>query len=283
MSKGRASKEAREPDAFLRISGELIKAVKPYSKQIFVVSILVALGAAIAIVLNFVQEKKEVEAQAEYVHAEKAYVKKTTDFTEAQNKIKTLETELSGAKKPKDKKAPPARSRADIEKEIAEAKAKLPTGDFEKDYTGLATGFKNIIQKYPHTQAAIMASLYLAQIYTENKKFTDGVATLSNSELKFRDGKLLYGLAHMKLGQLYEQTGQCQKSIETWAKVLSYKELSYFHPEATLASAVCYETLKNLDKAQELYKKTHADFKNSPAGASAQKYLRLMSLKAKDS
>lgn len=278
MSKGRASKEAREPDAFLRISGEIIKAVRPYSKQLFIGSILIAAAAAIAVVLNFLQEKKEVQAQAEYVQAEKTYVKKTTDFIESQAKIKTLETELEGLKKAK---AP--RSRADIEKDLAEAKAKLPSGDFDKDYGSLAAGFKNVVNVYPQTQAAIMASLYLAQIYTENKKYDQGVATLSNTQLKFRDGKLLYGLAQMKLGQLYEQTGQCQKSIETWSKILAYKELNYFHPEATLASAVCYETLKNPDKAQELYKKTHADFKNTPAGANAQKYLRLMSLKAKDS
>ncbi len=282
MSKGRASKEAREPDAFLRISGQIIKALGPYTKQIFAISVLIALAAVAAIILNFVQEKKELSAQADYVAAEKAYVKKTADFTEAQGKIKSLETELDSAKKPKDKKAP-ARSKAEIEKDLADAKAKLASGDFEKDYGSLAAGFKKVIETYPDTQAAIMASLYLAQIYTDNKKYDQGVTTLSNSELKYRDGKLLYGLAHMKLGQLYEQTGQCQKSIDTWAKVLAYKELSYFHPEATLASAVCYETLKNPDKAQELYKKTHADFKNTPAGSNAQKYLRLMSLKGKDS
>lgn len=289
MSKGRASKEAREPDAFLRISGEIVKQLKPYSKQIFLVSIGVALIAVAGVVLNFMQENRELKAQGEYVAAEKAYVKKTTDASEAQTKIKNLETELTNlgkkpSKKDKDKaKNESLRTRTEIEKDIADAKAKQLSGDFEKDYGTLISGFKKVITDSPGTQAAIMSSLYLAQIYAENKKFGEGIAALTNSQLKYHEGKLLYGLAQMKLGQLFEQSGKCEDSISTWQRVLAYKELSYFHPEATLATAVCYETLKNVDKAQELYKKTHADFKNSPAGANAQKYLRLLSLKRKDS
>ncbi len=290
MSKGRASKEAREPDAFLRISGEVVKQLKPYSKQIFMVSIAIALVAVTGVVLNFMQENRELKAQGAYVAAEKAYVKKTTEASEALTKIKNLETELANltkkpVKKDKDKspKIEKVRTKAEIEKDIADAKSKQLSGDFEKDYGTLISGFKKVVDTTPGTQAAIMASLYLAQIYAENKKFNEGISALTNSQLKYHEGKLLFGLAQMKLGQLLEQTGKCEDSISTWQRVLAYKELSYFHPEATLATAVCYETLKNVDKAQELYKKTHADFKNSPAGANAQKYLRLLSLKAKDS
>lgn len=285
MSKGRASKEAREPDAFLRISGEVVKQLKPYSKQIFMASIAIALVAVAGVVLNFMQENRELKAQGAYVAAEKAYVKKTTEASESQIKIKNLESELANlTKKPAKKdKVEKVRTKAEIEKDIADAKSKQLSGDFEKDYGTLVSGFKKVIDTDPGTQAAIMASLYLAQIYAENKKFNEGISALTNSQLKYHEGKLLFGLAQMKLGQLLEQTGKCEDSISTWQRVLAYKELSYFHPEATLATAVCYETLKNVDKAQELYKKTHADFKNSPAGANAQKYLRLLSLKAKDS
>ncbi|OQW54270.1 MAG: hypothetical protein A4S09_06115 [Proteobacteria bacterium SG_bin7] len=285
MSKGRASKEAREPDVFLRISGEIINRLKPHTKPILIASVVIAMVAIAGAVLNFMQQNRELKAQSEYIAAEKAYVKKTTDATEAQTKIKNLETELANLKKPakKEKNKETPRAKADIEKDIADAKAKQLSGDFEKDYGSFVVGFKKVINDAPETQAAIMASLYLAQIYAENKKFEEGISALSNSRLKYREGKLLYGLAQMKLGQLLEQSGKCQDSINTWQRVLAFKELSYFHPEATLATAVCYETLKNVDKAQELYKKTHADFKNSPAGANAQKYLRLLSLKGKDS
>lgn len=284
MSSDRLSKEARRPDAFLSISGQIIKALKPYSKQIMALSLLLAVVGLALAALNIQQANTEKHAQEIYVQAEKSYTKANEDFINGPEKIKSLQTQIDNIKKDKKaKKEDSEKKISDLEKQITTLKSKLGTGDFTKDYGKVVSDFNKIISEYPKTQAAILASIYLSHIYAENNKTTDAINTLSNPNLNYREGQLLYGLAQMKLGQLYESNGDCTKSISTWEKVLSYKQLSYFHPEASLATAVCYETLKKFDKAQEFYKKTHADFKNSSAGASAQKYMRLKAVNGKDS
>lgn len=275
----RPSKDAREPDIFLKTMNNLLRELKPYSKQIFVLCILLLVLAVGVAGLNFYKENQEVAAQEQYIGVERAYNKVVQDFEGAQNKIKSAETEIERIKKDKTKKADSGKLIEEKQKEIADAKGKLPSGSFEKDYGKFVGEFQKVIKDHPKTQAAAMASLYLTKLYADQKKISEGIALLNSPDLSLREGHLMFGLVKMRLGQLYEQNGECQKSIDTWSQVLQTKELSFLHPEASLATAVCYENIKNFDKAKEFYKKTSVEFKNSPAGETAEKYQRLLNIK----
>ncbi|MDZ4660611.1 MAG: hypothetical protein SGJ18_03210 [Pseudomonadota bacterium] len=250
-------KEARKPDLFIQVVDKILLSMKPYMKAIYALGVL-TFGVGLAwTLMNWQRQKMEQTAQESYFVAERSYVKSQEETEKAKAKIKTLESSIESIKK--DKKNNALKQVTEKQKELEAERAKLPTGDFEKDHGKNVIEFKSVIVKYPKSNAALMSSLYLSKILSEAKKPEEALIILTQSGLDTKKDNLLSGLYQMRLGQIYADAQDCSKAVETWQKIIQDEKLGFLHGDANLKMAVCYETLSMPDKALDIYSKNGSE------------------------
>lgn len=147
------------------------------------------------------------------------------------------------------------------------------SGDLQTDYGPELKRLKAVIDKFPTSKAAVLAALDLADLYASHKDPSRAIEVLARVEKALARRELLYGIWTMKLANLRAEAGDCPGAIEGWQKILAGDEHRYLHPEANLRLGVCYENMKDLAKAKEMYQQTFEKFPESSAGMTAQKYL----------
>lgn len=235
-----------------------------HSKMVIVgitVFFVVGIGASI---LSYFTEKKEVTQQERYFLIEKSYTEKKRGFEEA------ARAELMAAQT-KDKKNAPAFD-----------PAKKASGDMQKDYGTEITGFEALISEVPNTKAAQMAALNLSDIFMSYKKMDEAVATLEKVEKGLDKNNVLSGLILMQLGNVFAGKNDCKMAIEKWQTIANSKALAFAHNEAKLRMGLCFESMNDLAKAEEIYtdaSKKDPNSSESTASREAEKYLRLLKAK----
>lgn len=224
--------------------------------------IVIGVGASL---FSYMTEKKEVAQQEKYFLLEKAYAEKKRGFDEA------ARAEMIQAQS-KDKKATPA---VDASKKA--------TGDLDKDYGTIMKDFEAFIADAPKTKAAQMAALNLADLYMSYKKYDEAISTLTKVEPGLSKGDVLTALVLIQAGNAYANKGDCQGALSKWQTLTANKFLAFSHDEAKLRMGLCYETLNELAKAEELYteiaKKEDLNTTDFAASKEAERYLRLLRAK----
>ncbi|MGZ5279334.1 MAG: tetratricopeptide repeat protein [Pseudobdellovibrionaceae bacterium] len=211
------------------------------------------LGAGIS-AKSYFDEKSENEIQAKYYSVEKKFLDKKTSFEQAK-------AASQAPKDPKAKTPPPA----------VEGKA---TGDFNQDFGPLAEDMMKIISEKPSSKAAKMAALHLAGTQIEYQKMTEAEATLKKVNADSKD--LLSGLVQNQLGTVQANLNDCNGALSTWSKVLSNARAKALHSGVKLKQGLCYENMKDLAKAEQMYLEAKNEDKESVVARSAEKYLRLL-------
>lgn len=265
MSTKISKEDLKSPDQMTKTLRQGFVWTTTHSKMVIgliVAFIVVGAGASIA---NYLGEKKEVSQQEKYFLLEKAYSEKKRGFDEA------ARAEMMAAQA-KDKKAAPAFD-----------PAKKASGDMQKDYGAVITGFESFISEAPNTKAAQMAALNLSDIYMTYKKNDEALATLQKVEKGLDNSDMLTGLVWMQMGNALANKNDCKGAIEKWQNLVSNKALAFSHDEAKLRMGLCFESLNDLAKAEELYteigKKDDQNTTDFAASREAQKYLRLLRAK----
>ena len=261
----RASEEARRPDAFQQGAGTAMKVIeKNFTLILGVCGGLLALGVAL-VAIDMVGKQNEQTAAATLFPTEKAYLEKKDQFDRWdawQRQVKGLskeELEKREKNKPKDM----------VER----------TGDLQKDYSAVVSGFENVIATKSGTVAAKTAALYLSEIYRNYDKNAEAIAALQKVE-KDLDGKnLIDALVILELGSRQADAGNCDVADSTWLKIPEMDRLKFVRNEVTLRRAFCLRS-KDPAQAASLLKDLSLDEAESAAGRSAKRYMRTLDANA---
>jgi hypothetical protein len=226
------------------------------------IALFVVIGVGVSI-FGYFSDKKETTQQEKYFLIEKNYTETKRGYEEA------ARAELMAAQA-KDKKAPaPAGKKA--------------SGDLQADYGTVVSGFEAFLNEDAKSKAAQMAALNLSDIYASYKKNDEALAALQKVEKGLDKDDMLTGLVWMQTGNLLANKNDCKGAVEKWQNITNSKSLAFAHDEAKLRMGLCFESMNDLAKAEEIYteigKKEDPATTNFGASREAQKYLRLLKAK----
>lgn len=165
-----------------------------------------------------------------------------------------------------------------------ETKSALPSGDLSKDYGTLVGEMEALIQQAPWSVAASMAALHVAELKVEYKMPDQALAVLElvnpKNEMRGLPATLIVS---MKAGLLADK-GDCKTAVGLWEKISRSAQAAFLKNDAKLRMGLCYESMNEIAKAEQLYGEVAAqDDKNPGAGGEssreAERYLRLLKLK----
>lgn len=265
MSTKISKEDVKSPDQVTQTLRQGFVWTTAHSKMVisaFAAFVVVGVGISLA---SYFSEKKEVAQQEKYFSLEKAYTDKKRGFEEA------ARAEMMAAQA-KDKKTTPE---VDASKKA--------TGDVNKDYGTVISGFESFINEAGSTKAAQMAALNLSDIYLNYKMNDEALATLQKVEKNLDQSDVLTALVWMQLGNVFANKNDCKSALEKWGKLANTKALAFAHDEAKLRMGMCYESMNDLAKAEAVYteigKKEDQSSTDFAASREAQKYLRILKAK----
>jgi predicted negative regulator of RcsB-dependent stress response len=259
--------DVKNPDQVLKTLNQGFQWTQAHSTMmIAAIAAFLVLGVGVSIFTSM-SEKKETQAQASYGQFEKTYLDKKRGFEEA----------IRDSLKPNPLK----------EKDPKAAAKAVATGDIEKDYGTEVAGFNKVIAENGGTKAAQMAALSLSEIYLNYKKTDEAYQALQKVEPKSHGNDLISYVVLTQYGNVLSEKNDCKGAVDQWGKVLAHKEALFLHDTLRIKSALCYEKMNDLGKAEELYKKVSQNSQAQPESAGgeaglskdADKYLRLLKLK----
>lgn len=219
-----------------------------HTRLVMIAGIAFVVIAAGITIKGYIDKNKEITAQTAYFPLEKALLEKRSQFMAAD--------EPNAKKEEKTPAAPKA------------------SGDFSKDYGTEASALETFIGQYPDSKAAQMAALNLSSVQNQYKQFDAAEKTLE--KVKSDSSTLTSGLVLSELGTAKANRNDCQAAIATWDRVLSNKNAAFLSSSVKLKQALCYEALKNPEKAKSLYAEIRASDKEGNLGKTADKYARLL-------
>lgn len=121
------------------------------------------------------------------------------------------------------------------------------------DVNAAASAYDLLLEKYPRTRAAFDANLQIGDYWMEKGKYDEAAKRYAQAAAKSQDNfsKIL---AQYNLGAAYESAGEYQEAVKSYENAQAIKAAEFLRPELLMAEARCYEALKNLSKASEIYK-----------------------------
>lgn len=260
MSTKFSKEELKSPDQVTKTLRQGFVWTTAHSKLVVgTIAAFVVIGVGVSIA-NYFSEKKEISQQEKYFLLEKTYTEKKRGFEEAARAEMTQAAQAQQAKK--DKKAAPTFD-----------PSKKASGDIQKDYGPVITGLESFVSDSPNTKAAQMAALNLTDIYLTYKKNDEALATLQKVEKGLDKEGVLSGLVWMQMGNILAEKADCKGAVEKWQVLVNNKNFAFAHDEAKLRMGLCFESMNDLAKAEELYTEV------SKTSREAQKYLRLLKVK----
>ncbi len=253
--------EARKPDV---VTAELKKGFEWTTQHSF--GLAVATVALLALAGLWTAwsawgESKEAGLQEKYYEFERTYLEKKEKFN----------LYSSSAAKPADPKDPKSKATPVIQGEKS-------TGDLNQDYGAVVTGLENLVKEAPKSKAGALAALTLVSIYDDYGKKEQALTTLRQVD---SGNGLLSAMAQAELGTKLANSGDCAGAINQWANLVKHEAASFMAPQLKLKMGICSETLGQKDQALKFYQQAVADAKDSAAGKSAQKYMKLLESGAK--
>jgi tetratricopeptide (TPR) repeat protein len=129
-------------------------------------------------------------------------------------------------------------------------KAGSPTGE-----PAAIVGYKEIIAKYPRSQAANTALYKLANLYVVRKEFDLAIPTYEKFLSNASSDNDLVSLAYNGLGSCFEAKKDFSKALDHFEKGLKANAASSFETLHLGSIARAYEEMNNTAKALEYYKK----------------------------
>lgn len=258
-NEGKLDKDDLRPDVFLQTMEKSVSFFDRYRSLIVGLAILLGVGGFGYVILDYFNARSERLASEGLYNVEADYLKTREQFERA--RMEALEpTPKADGKEAKKEAAVPA------------------TGDLEKDYGKVVAGFEKFLEKDAKTAAAAQAALMLAGIYVEYKQPEKAISALDKVLQKLKPSELLYGLAQLTRGSALAAKGDCTQAIASWQAVAEGPSNPFLQPDALLKSGVCYESLKQFDKAAEMYRRINEKFSDTAAAKTAKVLLRALQI-----
>lgn len=137
---------------------------------------------------------------------------------------------------------------------FAIADAHMKAGSPASDEVAI-TGFKEVIAKYPRSQASLSARYKLANLYAVRKEWDFAIATYQDYLSQADSGNELMSLAYNGLGACFEAKKEYDKALNQFEKALHANGASSFESLHFGSIARVHEEMNNNTKAVEFYKK----------------------------
>lgn len=138
---------------------------------------------------------------------------------------------------------------------------------FDADSLGLALngdgnsyGFLEIIEEFPGTKAANLASFYAGASFLKQGDFDGAIRHLNNFS---SDDYLLQGRAYSLIGDAYMEMDDFSNAVSSYKKAVDYKKNESFTPIYLKKLAIAQEQNSNLAAAAGTYGKIVNDYPNS--------------------
>lgn len=255
--------DLKKPDAFVDKGQHLLQWIDKNTKLIVgIISLFVLLGAGVVSYKMF-SDKKEVQAQEEYFLLDKSYSKKKSNFEAAKN----AKNEEAAKKNGKAKETTPA----------VDDNAVMATGDLEKDFGVELNGFKEFSTRKAGLKAGDLAALQVADIYMTYDKYEEAKTWLADVVKKTNRNSLTGAMVINAYGTALANSGDCGSAISQWDSLAKVKDLNFMSDELSLKKAICYESMGDKAKAEELYKNISSKDSSALKKTAAQ-MLRLLSV-----
>lgn len=229
--------EIKKPDAFLKLASELTAFVSKHRGAVIGVLLLGALSSAGIGIYVYYQDTVEASAQEALFQARKK-----------------LRPELSI---PLGQQAPATTAKKLNDDSINE--------------------LNQVMTKFPKSRAAVVAAIELSQAYLDENKGTDAVTAIKKVNPSVSSSDILYGIYKYQLGKALSASGQCDEAVSHLNAIAnSNGPASVFKSGALLQTGLCYESMKQTEKAIEIYERVSKEFSDGASADSARKYLRLL-------
>ena len=128
----------------------------------------------------------------------------------------------------------------------------------------------------------VMSAMELSSFLIRYEKKDQALNLLDSVRMKsVSRSTWLYSVLLIQLGTLFMDKGNFTRAIDLFSEVLSLKSAEAFYQEVLLKTAVCYESIGELEKASEIYEEIR---QNKNAGLYKERalhYDRLFRLKQK--
>ena len=246
----------KQPDMFVSTMDRGWSAVEKNRTLVTTIVALLFIGAVAYVGMDLLGRRADRKAADDLYKIEAQYLKLKEGFERAK----------AEAAQPKDAKKP----------ETTEPAAVAASGDLQKDYGTVLPELEKVAEAHPGQAAGAQAAVIAADIYLEYKQPEKAVSVLDKVVEKQSSKELMYGVAHMLRGSALATKGDCNQAVTDWQKVIESQANKFLHPGALLKAGVCFENLKQNDKAAEMYRKVTQDHAESQAAQTAKTYLRAM-------
>lgn len=246
----------RNPDAVqeaLLTAGKWIEDNIRILGGIVLVAILVAVGIVIS---QWLANRAERKAQEAYYAIEAKYTKIRDEFDRARFAALNPTANSNTAAKPKQ-----------------------PTGDLEKDYGTVPGELETFARENAKTSAGAQAAILAANLYMTYQQPDKAIEIAKVPATSLSEERLLTNLAKVLWGSALADKGDCNEAIKVWSSVLDNKAMTSLHADVALRTGLCYETLNDLDKAREFYRKVIAQSDDTSAATTAKGLLRALEAK----
>ena len=245
--------QARRPDMATAQLKKGFQWTTQHSKLVgLIVGVGLLVGATIS-VWSFIDGRKETKLQEKYHDAERAYLEKKEKFEQYQaTSNRPVDPKTKVAPKPEGEKS---------------------TGDLKQDYGSVVNQMEALVTEAPTSRAAALAALSLGQIYQNYDKKAEALEVLKKAQ---NAPGALGAMVKADLGTALANNGDCAAALGTWSGIVKDSSIKFLQPQIHLKMGLCLESMGKGSEAVEHYKQVVADAKDSTAGKSAEKFLKMV-------
>lgn len=254
MSKKLTKEEVKKPDFFIHYTDVVIAWIEKHGKLVATTLAFFILAGTGYVAVKKFQNYQEQKAQDE-LYDLRVSLEKLRESFQAKDAVE---------KNPKVKLA----------QEVVETKK-----DFTTHYESVINKYKDFIDQNNNTNAQSAAYIQLGSLYAENEKFEEAESLITPPLSKLNKESFYYGLMAMLLSQTLMNQGKYTEAIPVLESVSNQDNQKHLHAESLFRLGLCYDHLKESEKAKQYFERVTRDFEKSDAANHAKNYLRYLSLK----
>jgi len=129
---------------------------------------------------------------------------------------------------------------------------------YSDEMKSIASNYETQIKSHKGTKAGAVFAIDLADFFNLYKEHERAISLLSLFAFAQKKSHI-YHLVSFKLASAYMDSKDCKKALKIWSALIQNKQARFFHREAQVQSAICYEEQQNYKMAKEIYSKILKD------------------------
>jgi len=150
------------------------------------------------------------------------------------------------------------------------------TGETEKGLTTVKSDLKKVLNDYPRTAAAKLASVTYGRVAAQNKDWDEAIKRYKRGMVDFSADPMVVNMIENDLAYAYEGKQDLATAAQYFERVTAVKD-SPFRQDALLGLGRVYGLLKDTQKSKKAYETLLSDYKDSNFAPMAKEKLAQLS------